>query len=201
MQGMDELDTASLVKLSVEAIEKEKKDLAEKIRVVSKRMDHIERASRQEERPMLEVDYKAQQARDRRAFESLHENRVKALRERHAADLAVKKRLSSVLPEYYAFRSEKEKMAIANNAKATEESRQKIEAEINKRRAAIRSERAEARRVAQEEEAARAAQEAEERRLQEGVLRLRCLHCIGSLMHLQRRTCCCGDCCTRTRRG
>lgn len=168
-QDIDTVDTSTLVRISVEAIEKEKKDLAEKIRVVGKRMDHLERANRKEEQPMLVQDYHRQQTRDRAAFDRGHEQRVAEMKERHANDLATKARLASVLPDYHAFRAEKEKQARADNAKAEEESKAKIAAEKKARRNQIMQEREQRRQQREEEFEAQRRAEEEEERLRQGM--------------------------------
>lgn len=162
------MDTSTIVKRSVEAIEKEKSNLAEKIRVVGKRLDHLERANRKEEQPMLVQDYQRQQARDRSAFDRAHDMHVAELKERHANDLATKARLASVLPDYHAFRAEKEKQARADNARAEEESKAKIAEEKKKRRNKIQQEREQERQRRQAEEDARREAEEEEERLRQG---------------------------------
>ena len=43
---MDNISTDNLMRLQVEQLAKEKKELAERMRIASKRLDHIERAYR-----------------------------------------------------------------------------------------------------------------------------------------------------------
>ena len=50
----------NLMRPQVEQPEKEKKELNEKVLVLAKRLDHIERAYRKEERPLLTKDYEIQ---------------------------------------------------------------------------------------------------------------------------------------------
>ena len=50
---MESLNTDNLMRLQVEQPEKEKKELNEKVLVLAKRLDHIERAYCKEERPLL----------------------------------------------------------------------------------------------------------------------------------------------------
>jgi len=54
---MENLNTDDLMKLQVEQLEKEKRDLNQRLRIVAKRVDHLERACRKEERPLLGQDY------------------------------------------------------------------------------------------------------------------------------------------------
>ena len=64
------MNTDNLMRLQVEQLEKEKKERESRLRVIAKRIDHIERAYRQEERPLLAKDYELQQASDRATFEN-----------------------------------------------------------------------------------------------------------------------------------
>ena len=99
------LDTEKLVQLQVEQIETEKIDLNELLRTIQRRMDHIERAYRHEERPLLAADYERQMSADRENHKLAHEARVAAARERYQTDLAMKATLSSVMPDYSMLRS------------------------------------------------------------------------------------------------
>ena len=64
------------MRLQVEQLEKEKKDHNERLRIAAKRIDHVERAYRKEERPLLAQDYADQQAADRVTFEALQKSRI-----------------------------------------------------------------------------------------------------------------------------
>lgn len=167
-QEIEKLDPSELVQLSVQAMEKERKGLAEKIRIVGKRMDHVERAMRKEERPLIGQDYERQQARDRRAFEKAQSDRVAEAKAQHSRDLEDRNRLSAHWAMYTSFRAEREASSNAANEMALKESKARIDAEKSKRREHVRATRAEeARQRAAEEEAARAREE-EDRRLAEG---------------------------------
>ena len=48
MQELDNLDTDNLMRLQVQQLEKEKKDMQERMRLIAKRLDHTERAFRKE---------------------------------------------------------------------------------------------------------------------------------------------------------
>ena len=59
------------MRLQVEQLQKEKRECEAQFRVISKRIDHMERTERtyrQEERPLLVKDYELQQAIDRATF-------------------------------------------------------------------------------------------------------------------------------------
>jgi translation initiation factor 3 subunit A len=170
LQDVENLNTDSLMRLQVEQLEKEKRDREARLRVISKRIDHVERAYRQEERPLLAKDYELQQASDRATFEQVQKGRIDSARLDHKRNLETKKRLSRILPEFDA-----RKAIILEKRSAEYERKQaaaeaKIEEEKAKRRATVLKAREEERsRREAEEQALREAEEAEQR-AQEGAL-------------------------------
>src|SRR5882724_11373242 len=97
---MDTPDPDDLIKIQVAHLEKEKRDLTERLRIVSKRVDHIERAFRKEERPLLAEDYQLQQADDRESFAANAKAMLASSRERHALDMDTKQRLLRMMSDY-----------------------------------------------------------------------------------------------------
>jgi len=165
---MEELSTDSLMRMQVEQLEREKKELNQRLRTAAKRIDHIERAYRKEERPLLAQDYAEQQATDRAIFEALQRSRIEGTRKAFEADMATKKRLSRMMQDYQqrkevivARRGEEYKLKLA-------ESQRRIEEEKEQRRAAHRKAREEKERRRQEDERIRREQEAEEARREAG---------------------------------
>ena len=63
------------MEIQVAQLEKEKKEVNERLRVVAKRIDHLERAYRKDERPLLSIDYERQREEERKAFEVRQEER------------------------------------------------------------------------------------------------------------------------------
>src|SRR5271170_259452 len=101
---MENLNTDKLMIIQVEQLEKEKKDLNARLRVTAKRIDHIERAYRKEERPLLDKDYEEQQANDRNTFDAIQRARINTSKLAHQLDLETKKRLSRMTGDYLARR-------------------------------------------------------------------------------------------------
>ena len=161
-KDIETLDTAALMRIQVEQMERERKGLAEKLRIIGKRIDHTERAFRKEEVPLLHQDYENQQQRDKETHESMRQNRLTELRLAHEFDLKIKKRLGDILPEYAKFRDRK----LAENKDDFErkltKAQQKIDAEKAKRKAEVEKRREETRerRRREEEEARREEEEA-----------------------------------------
>ena len=158
ISGIEELDTSKLVAMQVEQIAKEKKELNERLRIVSKRVDHLERAFRKEERPLLAADYERQKEQDKVE----HSQAIALAREQaiaqQAASVELKNRLTRMMPDYLVAReaveSQREvefKASRAAAAKRIEEEKAAFKAQVIARRKAEREER-EKRRLAEEEE-------------------------------------------------
>lgn len=159
--------------MGVEQIEKDKSALAAKLKGVNKRLDHTERAMRREEIPLLEQDYIEQQARDRLAQASAHVDLVASLKAQHEQDLAIKKKLAKLMPDYAAHRDVVAKRRGLDFKAAEEKARKQIEAAKKKRRDEVlaakqreREQREEEERLEREREARERA-EAEEREREE----------------------------------
>ena len=131
-------------------------------------LDHIERAYRKEERPLLAKDYDLQQANDKAAHEHAQKSRVETAKLAHQQDLETKKRLLRVVDDWKAYRE----VAIAKRgeefAKRKENAERKIAEEKEKRRKAILKQREEERKRCEEAERLQREQEEEERRREEG---------------------------------
>lgn len=166
---MENLNTDDLMKLQVEQLEKEKKDLNQRLRIVAKRVDHIERAYRKEERPLLGQDYEEQQANDRATFESLQKSRIEGSRISHQHDVETKKRLSRMMDEYQSRRATIIAKKGDEYARRQAAAARKIEEEKAKRRKAVLQEREQERLRIEEEERIRRDREEEEARLEAGM--------------------------------
>ncbi|KAI0740155.1 hypothetical protein C8Q76DRAFT_607850 [Earliella scabrosa] len=164
---MEGLSTDNLMRLQVEQLEKEKKELNERMRVLTKRLDHIERAYRKEERPLLAKDYELQQANDRAVFEASQKARLEAHRQAHLQDIETKKRLARMVSDYNQMKDAITARRGEEFAKKKESAHKKMEEEKAKRRAAVLKAREEERLRAEEEERKRREQEEEEARLEQ----------------------------------
>ncbi|GLB42801.1 putative RNA-binding component of the eukaryotic translation initiation factor 3 (eIF-3) complex, which is involved in protein synthesis of a specialized repertoire of mRNAs and, together with other initiation factors, stimulates binding of mRNA and methionyl-tRNAi to the 40S ribosome [Lyophyllum shimeji] len=162
---LETVDTEGLIVMQVAQLEKEKKELSEKLRIAAKRVDHLERAYRKEERPLLAQDYERQQQHDRETHEAVQHTRKEAARATHEEDMATKARLARVMDDYLARREVLVARKAAEFAQKKEAARQKIEEEKAKRRAAVLKAREEERQRLEREEKARREKEEEEARL------------------------------------
>ncbi|KAJ7112946.1 hypothetical protein C8R44DRAFT_842082 [Mycena epipterygia] len=166
-QNIASLDTEGLIGMQVAQLEKEKKELNERLRIVAKRVDHIERAYRKDERPLLAQDYEQQQASDRETFASIQAARLDAARIAHQEDLETKKRLARMMPDYEARRVVILAKKGEEFAKRKDAASRKIEEEKAKRKKAILAKREEERRAIEEAKRKEQEQLEEERRLEE----------------------------------
>jgi len=166
---LETYDTEGLITIQVAQLEKEKKELSEKLRVTAKRIDHLERAFRKEERPLLAEDYQNQQKTDKETFESIQKARREASLAEHQEDLATKARLSRMLDDYRTRRE----VIIAKKgeefAKKKEIAAKKIADEKEKRRKTVLKAREDERIRLEKEEKLRREREAEEARKAAGM--------------------------------
>ena len=158
---IEDLDTTKLVELQVEQLAKEKREMNERLRIVAKRVDHLERAFRKEERPLLAQDYERQKVEDREAHEKANAIARQQAIEQQKALVELSQRLGRMLPDYQAIRDSVE----AKQAKELQEARETAKAKIAEEKAKFRASLV-ARKKAEKErrEQERAAAEEEERR-------------------------------------
>lgn len=74
---IDEMDPDDILRRQYEQLEMEKRELAVKLRTQEKRMDHLVRAIRQEEIPLLEKHISEKKVKDREDWEKSEEERVR----------------------------------------------------------------------------------------------------------------------------
>ncbi|KAI0357130.1 hypothetical protein OH77DRAFT_134976 [Trametes cingulata] len=166
IKDMESLSTDNLMRLQVEQLEKEKKELNERMRVLAKRLDHIERAYRKEERPLLAKDYEQQQANDRAVFEETQKARMDAHRAAFQHDIETKHRLTRMLDDYNKLKQSIQSRRGEEFARRKELAQKKMEEEKAKRRAAVLKAREEERLRREEEERIKREKEEEEARLE-----------------------------------
>ena len=166
---METYDTEGLITIQVAQLEKEKKEISERLRIISKRIDHTERAYRKEEQPLLAEDYQNQQLTDRETFDAIQQARRELSRQTHQDDLETKTRLTRLLDDYHARKEvivAKKKEEFAAKKAAAEK---KIKEEKEKRLKAVLKAREEEKARKEKEEQARLQKEAEEARLEAGL--------------------------------
>ncbi|CAG8686816.1 6673_t:CDS:2, partial [Acaulospora colombiana] len=137
------------------------------------RMDHIERAFRKAEIPLLVDDYTRQQAEDKAAFEATSRATIDAARQAHQEKLETKHRLSRIMPDYQVYlgglnqnrRQDHHRRTLEANNKILEEKAKQRDAVLKQReREAHAREEQERAQKEKEEEAARLEQEEQRKR-------------------------------------
>ncbi|TFK68922.1 hypothetical protein BDN72DRAFT_888419 [Pluteus cervinus] len=167
VEKMESFDTEGLIGIQVAQLEKEKKELNERLRIIAKRVDHIERAYRKEERPLLAQDYEQQQVNDQETFEATQKARKENSRLAHQADLETKARLARMVNDFQVRKDALIRKKGEAFAKKKDAAQKKITEEKEKRQKAILQEREEERKRQQEKEQLRREEEEEERRIEE----------------------------------
>ena len=154
-----DLDSGRIRAMKLAALEKEKNQLGEQLRIAGKRIDHLERAYRKEEVKHLKDDYERQMKEDEVAYEKAKAEELREAEQKHKEDVALKHRLSRLVPTYQQFvtdvkqnrRAEFEKRSrIAQ--KELEQKKAKRVQEIKEQRAKEKREREEAERLEREQE-------------------------------------------------
>ncbi|KAF3911841.1 hypothetical protein AA313_de0208615 [Arthrobotrys entomopaga] len=160
-ENVSTLDNNFIRKVKIAMMEKEKKETNEKLRVTSKRIDHLERAYRKEELALLPQDYEAQRKRDLEAHNEKVEQFLLEHKQKHEENVLLKKRLSRLVPIYESFRDDVRSRRHEEFENRRKKAEQQLQVEMDKRRKQVREARERKRR--EEEEAERRRIEEEER--------------------------------------
>src|SRR5262245_54099557 len=127
------MDAQKLLDLQVAQLEKEKQEKQEILRNVGRFIDHLERACRKEEIPLLQVDYQEQIKRDRVTHEAYQAQRLETARTQHQYELGVKKRMERMVGDYTAFKERILQHSQVELNKMRKEAQAAMEAEKAKR--------------------------------------------------------------------
>ncbi|OLY83569.1 Eukaryotic translation initiation factor 3 subunit A [Smittium mucronatum] len=100
IEDLESMDNDKLMQLHVQHMEKEKQDVQTKLKAASRLMDHLERAYRQEERPLLANDYEIQKTQDLENHENSYVAILENSRIKFEHDIAIKNRISRMLDDY-----------------------------------------------------------------------------------------------------
>ncbi|BBN07287.1 translation initiation factor 3 subunit A [Marchantia polymorpha subsp. ruderalis] len=85
---------------------KERQEMERKLQKLSKTMDHLERAKREEERPLIEAAYQKRLADDEVFYAQQQEQTIEQSRIQHAEDLIEKKRLMKMIDDKNIFQAQ-----------------------------------------------------------------------------------------------
>lgn len=126
LNNLDDLDTEKLRMMQIDQLNKDKKNLEERLKVLSKKNDHVERAFRRYELQYLAKDAEDQKATDLENYEKLKETKINKARKEHEEALALKKRLGRIVPDFVTFKTELTK----NNAARVAELKHRAQEEF-----------------------------------------------------------------------
>ncbi|KAI5369514.1 Putative proteasome component (PCI) domain, eukaryotic translation initiation factor 3 subunit A [Septoria linicola] len=156
---IDNLDTGKIRMLKLQALEKEKNEIGDKVRIAGKRIDHLERAYRKEEIKHLSDDYSVQRDQDYKAWEDSKNETLETAQEKHKSEVALKHRLSRLVSPYEQFKKTITEQRHADFEKRRKAAERELNAAMDKRRREVREARAAEKRRAEEEERARREEE------------------------------------------
>ncbi|XP_069095346.1 eukaryotic translation initiation factor 3 subunit A isoform X2 [Pleurodeles waltl] len=103
IEDLEELDPDFIMAKQVEQLEKEKKELQERLKNQEKKIDHFERAKRLEEIPLITKAYEEQRISDMDLWEQQEEERITTMKLEREKALEHKNRLSRMLEDRDTF--------------------------------------------------------------------------------------------------
>ncbi|KAK9368946.1 hypothetical protein V1509DRAFT_621995 [Lipomyces kononenkoae] len=106
LDAIESMDTHKLREVQIEQTEKKNKDMSERLRVTAKRIDHLERAFRKVEIPLLEQDYEKQKETDRLLHTERRKAQLEASKAQFEERVLLKKRLSRMVTDYEEFKEQ-----------------------------------------------------------------------------------------------
>ncbi|KAI6783842.1 translation initiation factor 3 subunit A [Emericellopsis cladophorae] len=173
LNDIDNIDTNRIRAMKLAQLEREKNDVNERLRITGKRIDHLERAYRQEEAKKLNADYEKQIEQDRAIYETVKEKTLREAEAKHKESVELKHRLSRLVPEYESFRSSLHERRRDEFEKRRRDAERELEKQIANRKKEHRERKLREKREQEERERElreaeeRAAREAEERAARE----------------------------------
>ncbi|KAF2021633.1 hypothetical protein BU24DRAFT_417267 [Aaosphaeria arxii CBS 175.79] len=162
-EDITELDSGRIRAMKLAALEKEKNQLGEQLRIAGKRIDHLERAYRKEEVKHLKGDYERQLKEDQAAYEKAKVETLKEAEHKHKEDVALKHRLSRLVPKYQSFVNDVKQQRKAEFEKRSKKAQQELEAKKSARIREIKEARAKEKREREEQERRQREEEERER--------------------------------------
>uniref|UniRef100_A0A8C4EDV6 Eukaryotic translation initiation factor 3 subunit A n=1 Tax=Dicentrarchus labrax TaxID=13489 RepID=A0A8C4EDV6_DICLA len=99
IEDLEELDPDFIMAKQVEQLEKEKKELQERLKNQEKKIDYFERAKRLEEIPLIKKAYEEQRIKDMELWELQEEDRISNMKVEREKALEHKKRMSRMMED------------------------------------------------------------------------------------------------------
>ncbi|KAK7901404.1 hypothetical protein WMY93_018173 [Mugilogobius chulae] len=142
IENLEELDPDFIMAKQVEQLEKEKKELQERLKNQEKKIDYFERAKRLEEIPLIKKAYEEQRVKDMELWELQEEERISNMKVEREKALEHKKRMSRMIEDKENFLSKitvarsciYEEKLKAFQARLVEERKKRMEERKRKRK-------------------------------------------------------------------
>lgn len=167
------MDKDTLIKAKKAQEEKLKREAEERMRQAVLKLDHLERARRENERDLLDKVYEQQKEQDKQRWEVESKQFLETHKKKHAEDVEAKKRMLRMKPDKAGFEDMvmKRRKEEYEREKAAHEQRAKAEAERRRREREeqARIKREEQERQEREDEEKRQKMEEERQRREEEV--------------------------------
>lgn len=152
LNNLKELDTDKLKMMQIEQLNKDKKELEEKLRALAKKTDHSERAYRRYELQLLEKDAATEKEKYLQSYEEMKKAKIEKAKKDHQKALALKERLSRVVPDYEKFVDGINKKNADKLAELKKQAGYELEKAKEERIARVRQERLEQLKIRREQE-------------------------------------------------
>lgn len=163
IENVENLGKQELLMKQMEQIDREKKEMEARLKLVARKMDHLERALRKEEKEFVLQDYEKQKEQDKITHKLIVEQEHNKAKKMHERNLKVKERFEAFASDMEEFRTQLLKQRTVAFEKEKEEKQKELEKEKEKRIAQIRQ-KAEEERKAKEAIRLREIQEEERRK-------------------------------------
>ncbi|KAI9007770.1 hypothetical protein DFJ74DRAFT_773295 [Hyaloraphidium curvatum] len=166
-EELESLDTKRLMEIQLEQLEQEKKELQNKMKQMAKRYDHVERAFRKEEVPILLADYEKQKLRDQETHRELLVKARQDALQKFEEDKLRKERVLRLMDDFVAMKGKLEERGSKEYAAAQAAAEAELKREKAQRRHDLQLRKAVARKRAEWEEEQERIREEEERKARE----------------------------------
>nr|KAG5699054.1 hypothetical protein BaRGS_025448 [Batillaria attramentaria] len=168
-EEMADLDVDEIMAKQVEQLEKEKKELQERLKGQEKKVDYLARAKRIEEIPLLLKQYEEEKQLNKEFWEQQEKERIEQMKKERMHALETKSRLSKIIEDSELFLNSLKKARKSEFEEKLKDFERQLASERKKRLAERRLKRKEDRRNKWIQEKEEAAQRARDEKLKLGL--------------------------------